>query len=77
MTPTQDSGIRVVVVRSRIRQLNLDDVPWPRSPTGHYITGDISLADFEAIETQRTEARLQDEDSSDRTRLTLQSRADT
>jgi amidophosphoribosyltransferase len=44
---------------------------------GHYITGDISLADFEAIETQRIEARLQDEDSSDRTRLTLQSRADT
>ncbi|MDO9284244.1 MAG: amidophosphoribosyltransferase [Aquabacterium sp.] len=43
---------------------------------GQYITGDISLADFEAIETQRTEARKDDEDSGDRTRLTLQSRAE-
>ena len=33
--------------------------------------------DANPIENQRTEARLQDEDSSDRTRLTLQSRADT
>jgi amidophosphoribosyltransferase len=43
---------------------------------GQYITGDISVADFEAIETQRSAARLDDEDSNDRTRLTLQSRAD-
>jgi amidophosphoribosyltransferase len=43
---------------------------------GQYITGDISLADFEAIQAQRTEARKDDEDSSDRTRLTLQSRDD-
>ena len=43
---------------------------------GHYITGDISVADFAAIESQRTEARKDDEDSDDRTRLTLQSRAE-
>ena len=43
---------------------------------GHYITGDISVADFQAIESQRTEARQRDEGSNDRTRLTLQSRAD-
>ena len=43
---------------------------------GQYITGDISLADFEAIEAQRTEARKDDEDSGDRSRLTLQSRDD-
>jgi amidophosphoribosyltransferase len=43
---------------------------------GHYITGDITLADFEAIENQRTEARKDDDDSDDRTRLTLQSRGD-
>jgi amidophosphoribosyltransferase len=43
---------------------------------GHYITGDITLADFEAIEQQRTEARGDDEDGDDRSRLTLQSRGD-
>ena len=43
---------------------------------GHYITGDISVAEFEAIEAQRTEARQDTEDSNDRTRLTLQSRAE-
>jgi amidophosphoribosyltransferase len=42
---------------------------------GVYITGDVSAADFEAIEQQRTEARSDDEDGEDRTRLTLQSRA--
>jgi amidophosphoribosyltransferase len=43
---------------------------------GEYITGDVSLADFAAIEAQRTEARKDDDDSNDRTRLTLQSRAE-
>ncbi|EHR72732.1 amidophosphoribosyltransferase [Burkholderiales bacterium JOSHI_001] len=44
---------------------------------GHYITGDVSAADFEAIQTQRTQARGDNEDSaSDRTRLTLQSASD-
>ena len=43
---------------------------------GQYITGDVSVADFAAIEAQRTEARQDDEDSNDRTRLTLQSRAE-
>jgi len=43
---------------------------------GEYITGDVSLAEFAAIEAQRTEARKDDEDSGDRTRLTLQSRAE-
>jgi len=43
---------------------------------GEYITGDVSLADFAAIEAQRTEARKDDEDDNDRTRLTLQSRAE-
>ena len=43
---------------------------------GQYITGDVSIADFAAIEAQRTEARKDDEDSNDRTRLTLQSRAE-
>ena len=41
---------------------------------GHYITGDISVAEFEAIEHQRTEARNLDDSSDDRTRLTLQGR---
>jgi amidophosphoribosyltransferase len=44
---------------------------------GHYITGDVSLADFAAIEAQRTAARKDDEDGADRSRLTLQSRAET
>jgi amidophosphoribosyltransferase len=43
---------------------------------GHYITGDVSAADFEAIQNQRTEARGDDEDGDPRTRLTLQSRAE-
>ena len=43
---------------------------------GHYITGDISVAEFEAIEAQRTEARQDDDDGNNRTRLTLQSRAE-
>jgi amidophosphoribosyltransferase len=43
---------------------------------GEYITGDISLADFQAIENQRTEARKDDDEGNDRTRLTLQSRDD-
>ncbi|MBC7728652.1 MAG: amidophosphoribosyltransferase, partial [Microbacteriaceae bacterium] len=43
---------------------------------GQYITGDISLADFEAIQVQRTEARKDDGHSNDRSRLTLQSRDD-
>jgi amidophosphoribosyltransferase len=43
---------------------------------GQYITGDVSLADFAAIEAQRTAARNDDEDGSDRTRLTLQGRSE-
>ena len=43
---------------------------------GVYITGDVSAADFEAMGAQRTEARNADEGSDDRTRLTLQSRAE-
>jgi len=43
---------------------------------GEYITGDISLADFVAMQNQRTEARQDTEDSADRSRLTLQSRGD-
>ncbi len=39
---------------------------------GHYITGDVTAEDFDAIQTQRT-SQPQDEDSAgDRTRLTLQ-----
>ena len=43
---------------------------------GEYVTGDVSLADFAAIEAQRTEARQDDEDDNDRSRLSLQSRGD-
>ncbi len=43
---------------------------------GQYVTGDVSVADFQAIETQRMQARGDSEESSDRTRLTLQSRAE-
>lgn len=40
---------------------------------GHYVTGDISAADFAALEAQRTGARDDDEDSAaDRSRLALQ-----
>ena len=42
---------------------------------GDYITGDISAADFEAIEHQRLDARRDSEDDNDRSRLNLQSRA--
>jgi len=38
---------------------------------GVYITGDVSAADFEAIEHQRSEARSDDDDDDERTRLTL------
>ncbi len=39
---------------------------------GSYITGDVSVADFAAIEAQRTEARKDDEDTGgERTRLAL------
>ena len=43
---------------------------------GDYITGDISAADFEAIEHQRVDARRDTEDDNDRSRLNLQSRAE-
>jgi len=39
---------------------------------GHYITGDVSAADFAAIETQRR-SQGDDEEGGDRTRLALQS----
>ena len=39
---------------------------------GHYVTGDISAADFAAIEAQRSGARSDDEDSAgERSRLAL------
>jgi amidophosphoribosyltransferase len=43
---------------------------------GEYITGDVSLADFQAIEAQRTSARREEVEEGDRTRLSLQSRAE-
>ncbi|MFM2058105.1 MAG: hypothetical protein RLY71_2490 [Pseudomonadota bacterium] len=39
---------------------------------GHYITGDVSAEDFDAMKTQRA-SQPQDEESGDRTRLALQS----
>jgi amidophosphoribosyltransferase len=42
---------------------------------GCYITGDVSLEDFKAMETQRRSAQQEDEESS-RSRLALQSNAD-
>ncbi|MEY8689174.1 MAG: amidophosphoribosyltransferase [Leptothrix sp. (in: b-proteobacteria)] len=39
---------------------------------GHYITGDVSIEDFDAMKTQRA-SQPQDEESGDRTRLALQS----
>jgi len=39
---------------------------------GHYITGDVSAEDFDAIQTQRT-SQPQDEEGAERTRLSLQS----
>jgi len=60
-----------------VRQLNPAIVGFEASCfDGEYITGDVSAADFEAIEQQRTEARADDGESDDRTRLTLQSRAE-
>ena len=38
---------------------------------GHYITGDVSLADFDAIAEQR-KAQIEEEDTPDRSRLALQ-----
>ena len=43
---------------------------------GEYVTADVSVADFEAIEAQRIEARKDTDEDSDRSRLTLQSRAE-
>jgi amidophosphoribosyltransferase len=44
---------------------------------GEYVTGDVSLADFRAMQDQRTAARADDEENANnRTRLTLQSRAE-
>ncbi|MBS0447881.1 MAG: amidophosphoribosyltransferase [Proteobacteria bacterium] len=40
---------------------------------GHYITGDVSAADFSAMAEQRTRAQADDEDGSARSRLALQS----
>ncbi|MCK6402152.1 amidophosphoribosyltransferase [Sphaerotilus sulfidivorans] len=39
---------------------------------GHYITGDVSAEDFDAIQTQRA-SQPQDEEGAERTRLSLQS----
>jgi amidophosphoribosyltransferase len=41
---------------------------------GHYVTGDVSAADFSAMAEQRVRAQGQDEDGPERTRLALQSR---
>jgi amidophosphoribosyltransferase len=43
---------------------------------GVYITGDVSAADFEAIQAQRTEARREGDDGDARSRLTLQGAAE-
>ncbi|MEK8048976.1 amidophosphoribosyltransferase [Ideonella sp. DXS22W] len=43
---------------------------------GRYITGDVSAEDFDAISTQRTAARNDDEDGPARSRLTLQNRSE-
>jgi amidophosphoribosyltransferase len=43
---------------------------------GQYITGDVSLADFAAIQDQRVKARNDEEEGPARTRLTLQGQAD-
>ncbi len=42
---------------------------------GHYITGDVSAADFEAMSAQRVQARAEDEDADPRSRLALHSQA--
>ncbi len=58
-----------------VRQLNPKVVGFEASCfDGEYITGDVSLADFEAIEMQRRQARNDNDEDTDRTRLTLQSR---
>jgi amidophosphoribosyltransferase len=67
----------VEAMKRVVRQLNPSIAGFEASCfDGVYITGDVSVADFEAIEQQRTAARKDDEDGSDRTRLTLQSRVD-
>jgi amidophosphoribosyltransferase len=67
----------VEAMKRVVRQLNPSIAGFEASCfDGTYITGDVSVADFEAIENQRTAARRDDEDSDDRTRLTLQSRAE-
>ena len=43
---------------------------------GRYITGDVTLEDFAAIQDQRVKARNDEEDGPARTRLTLQGQAD-
>ncbi len=43
---------------------------------GHYITGDISAADFDAIATQRLSQGGEEEDVADRSRLALQNAAE-
>ena len=43
---------------------------------GSYITGDVTLEDFAAIQDQRVKARNDEEDGPARTRLTLQGQAD-
>ncbi|MEX8517943.1 MAG: amidophosphoribosyltransferase [Leptothrix sp. (in: b-proteobacteria)] len=42
---------------------------------GHYITGDVTVEDFEAMKAQR-ESQPQDEDGADRSRLALQNSGD-
>jgi amidophosphoribosyltransferase len=41
---------------------------------GRYVTGDVSAEDFQAIETQRSAARQDDDEGAARSRLALQSR---
>jgi amidophosphoribosyltransferase len=43
---------------------------------GHYVTGDVSADDFEAIREQRKSSQADEEDAESRTRLALQSRTE-
>jgi amidophosphoribosyltransferase len=43
---------------------------------GDYVTGDVSVADFEAMQAQRAEASKDDDEGGDRSRLALQSRTE-
>jgi amidophosphoribosyltransferase len=43
---------------------------------GVYITGDVTVADFEALESQRAAAQRDDDEDDPRSRLSLQSRAE-